>query len=234
MTAEAEGTDKPAMDEVTHADLPAPARGGRQESCAQRRLDARRATRALRALPGALRRRVGVVELLLLAVLALALAMRLHGITWGLPYNFLDPDEGTIVPKAFHVARGHLNPHWFYYPSLYFYLLAALYWIATPIWALVHHANFLSESSSVLHLGSYFLMGRLLTAAFGTASVYLIYRLGRAAYGAPVGLLAALFLAIEPLHVKYSHVAVTDVPATAFALLSLLLLLKAAQGGGRR
>ena len=57
--------------------------------------------------------------------------------------------------------------------------------------------------------------------AFGTASVYLVYRLGRVAYGRPVGLLAALFLAVEPLHVKYSHIAVTDVPATTLSLLAL-------------
>ena len=190
--------------------------------------------RDVRTWPGQLRRRLGPFELLLLAVLALALAFRLHGVTWGLPYNFLDPDEGTIVPKAFHVARGHLNPHWFYYPSLYFYLLAALYWLATPIWAIAHQANFLSSASFVVDQGHYFLLGRLLSVGFGTASVYLVYRLGRVAYSRPVGLLAALFLAVEPLHVKYSHVAVTDVPATAFSLLALVLLVTAAKGGGRR
>ena len=47
------------------------------------------------------------------------------------------------------------------------------------------------------------------------------------------GLLAALFLAVEPVHVRYSHVAVTDVPATAFSLLALVLLVGAAQGRGR-
>ena len=49
----------------------------------------------------------------------------------------------------------------------------------------------------------------------GTASVYLVYRLGRVAFGRPAGLLAALFLAVAPLHVAYSHMAVTDVTAVA-------------------
>jgi 4-amino-4-deoxy-L-arabinose transferase-like glycosyltransferase len=117
---------------------------------------------------------------------------------------------------------------------LYFYLLAALYWLATPVWAVLHQSNFLSEASFVVDQGQYFLLGRLLSVAFGMASIYLVYRLGRAAYSRPVGLLAALFLAVEPLHVKYSHVAVTDVPATAFSLLALVLLVTAAKGGGRR
>ena len=62
----------------------------------------------------------------------------------------------------------------------------------------------------------------------GTASVYLVYRLGRDAFGRPAGLLAALFLAVAPLHVAYSHMAVTDVTAVAFSLLALVLLQRAA------
>ena len=86
--------------------------------------------RWVRAVPAGvarLWRRHGVVGVVLVGLLALALALRLHGVTSGLPYNFLNPDEGTIVPKAFNVARGHLNPQFFFYPSLYFYLLAAVY-----------------------------------------------------------------------------------------------------------
>ena len=68
-----------------------------------------------------------------------------------------------------------------------------------------------------------------MVATCGVVSVYLIYRLGKEAFSRPVGLLAALFLAVEPLHVRYSHVAVTDVPATMFGLLALLLFLRAAR-----
>ena len=68
----------------------------------------------------------------------------------------------------------------------------------------------------------------------GVTSVYLIYRLGKEAFSRPVGLLAALFLAVEPLHVRYSHLAVTDVPATMFGLLALLLFVRAARLGSPR
>ncbi|MFA4966452.1 MAG: glycosyltransferase family 39 protein, partial [Thermoleophilia bacterium] len=171
---------------------------------------------------------------LLLAVLALALALRLKGVAWGLPYSFVNVDESTVLPKAFAVARGHLDPRFFYYPSLFFYLVGGLYVVATPVlWAL-RGANPLAQSSFVVDPGPYFLLARLLSVALGTASVYLLYRLGRAAYGRPAGLLAALFLAVTPLHVAYSHMAVTDVAATAFSLAALWLLLEAARGRGRR
>jgi len=177
---------------------------------------------------------LGASGALLLAVLALALVLRLDGIGWGLPYSFVNADESTVVPRAFAAARGHLNPQFFYYPSLYFYLLGTLYLVATPVLWLLRHGNPLAMGAFVVDPGPYFLLGRLLSAAFGTFSVYLVYRLGRAAYGRPAGLLAALFLAVTPLHVAYSHMAVTDVTATALSLLALLLLILAAQGRGRR
>jgi 4-amino-4-deoxy-L-arabinose transferase-like glycosyltransferase len=176
---------------------------------------------------------VGVSGALLLAVLALALVLRLDGIAWGLPYSYVNADESTVVPKAFAAARGHLNPQFFFYPSLYFYLLGALYVVASPLLWLVRHGNPLAMGSYVVDPGPYLLLGRLLSAAFGTASVYLVYRLGRAAYGRPAGLLAALFLAVTPLHVAYSHMAVTDVTATALSLLALVLLQDAAKGRRR-
>jgi 4-amino-4-deoxy-L-arabinose transferase-like glycosyltransferase len=173
-------------------------------------------------------RRLGLTGALLLAILSLALALRLKGIDWGLPYSFVNADESTVVPKAFAAARGHLNPQFFFYPSLYFYLMGGLYLLAAPVWWLLGNGNFLAQTSFVVDAGPYFLLGRLLSVAMGTASVYLVYRLGRDAFGRPAGLLAALFLAVAPLHVAYSHMAVTDVTAVAFSLLALALLQRAA------
>jgi len=177
-------------------------------------------------------RRFGLAGALLLAILVLALALRLKGVTYGLPYSFVNADETMVIPKAFHAAQGHPNPQFFFYPSLYFYLTGALYLLAAPVWWLLGHGNFLAQTSFVVDNGPYFLLGRLLSVAMGTASVYLVYRLGRDAFGRPAGLLAALFLAVTPLHVAYSHMAVTDVTAVAFSLLALVLLLQAA--GPRR
>ena len=178
------------------------------------------------------RRRVGIAGVLLAAILVLALALRLKGIAWGLPYSFVNADESMVVPKAFAAARGHLNPQFFFYPSLYFYLTGALYLLAAPVWWLLGNGNLLSQTSFVVDPGPYFLLGRLLSVAMGTASVYLVYRLGRVAFGRPAGLLAALFLAVAPLHVAYSHMAVTDVTAVALSLLALVLLQRAAAPGG--
>ena len=177
-------------------------------------------------------RRPGIAGLLLLAVLVLALALRLKGVTYGLPYSFVNADESTVLPKAFAAARGHLNPQFFFYPSLYFYLVAAVYVPAAAAWWLLGNGNLLATTSFVTDPGPYFLLGRLLSVAMGTASVYLVYRLGRDAFGRAPGLVAALLFAVAPLHVAYSHMAVTDVTAVALSLLALVLLQQAAIRGG--
>jgi len=171
---------------------------------------------------------------LLAAVLILASALRLKGIAWGLPYSFINADENTVMPIAFRAAQGHVNPGFFFYPSFYFYLVAAATLVATPVLWLVKHADPLTLRAFVIDPGPYFLIGRLASAAAGVAAVYFLYRIGRTAFGRPAGLAAALLLAVAPLAVTYSHVAVTDMTATALALLAIWLLLEAAQGRGRR
>ncbi len=176
------------------------------------------------------RRRVGLTGALLALILLLALALRLKGVGYGLPFSFVNADESTVVPKAVAAARGHLNPQFFFYPSLYFYLAGAVYVLAAPFWWLLGKGDLLSLTSFVVDPTPYFLLARLLSVAAGTASVWLVWRLGRDAFGAAAGLLAALFLAAAPLHVAYSHMAVTDVTAVALSLLALALLQQAAAG----
>ena len=181
------------------------------------------------------RRSRALVLVLLAAVLVLAAALRLKGIAWGLPYSLVNVDESTVLPKAFGAARGGLNPQFFYYPSFFFYVVGAVYLLATPALWLLTGANPLAVASFVTDPAPYFVLGRLVSAAAGTATVYLVYRLGREAFGRPAGLVAALLLAVAPLHVAYSHMAVTDVTATMLSVLALLLLYQAAKGaGGRR
>ncbi|HEX6678379.1 MAG TPA: glycosyltransferase family 39 protein [Actinomycetes bacterium] len=72
--------------------------------------------------------------------------------------------------------------------------------------------------------GSHDLVARLLAVAFGLATVYLVYRLGRLLYGQAVGLLAAALLALCPYHVVVTRQVLLDGPLTFFATLTLYLL----------
>ena len=66
--------------------------------------------------------------LALVPVWGIAAFLRLWGIGFGLPDDF-HPDEPTVIETAFRMASfGDLNPHFFTWPSLFFYLNALSYW----------------------------------------------------------------------------------------------------------
>jgi 4-amino-4-deoxy-L-arabinose transferase-like glycosyltransferase len=141
--------------------------------------------------------------LALAAILLLAAVLRLVGIRYGLPFPLLDPDEASIVPRAWRMVHGGgLDPHWFDYPSGLMYVLA-------PFQAWQHQPSYLAA--------------RLIVAAFGIGAVAGSWWLGRVAYGRRAGLVAAAAVAVCSSHVAYSHVAVTDVPLTAAIAVSLAL-----------
>jgi 4-amino-4-deoxy-L-arabinose transferase-like glycosyltransferase len=140
----------------------------------------------------------------LAAILALAAALRLVGIEYGLPFgSLLNPDEQNIVPRAWGMVHGAgADPHWFDYPTLLLYVLA-------PFQAWQDHPSYLTA--------------RVIVAVFGIAAVAAAWWLGRAAYGKTAGLVAAAAVAVETIGVAYSHMAVTDVPMTALIAVSLAL-----------
>ena len=80
----------------------------------------------------------------------------------------------------------------------------------------------------------FYLWGRAVTALFGTATVFLVFRIGMR-WGARHALLAAGLMAVLPSHVRESHYVLTDVPMTFFTSLTFLLTLRAprAQHDGR-
>ena len=140
----------------------------------------------------------------LLAILGLAGALRAVGIQYGLPFPLLNPDEESIVPRAWRMAHGAgLDPDWFEYPTLVIYVLAPF-------------QNWADEPS--------YLAGRLVVLALGLAAVAATWWLGARAYGLVAGGVAAACVAVETTHVAYSHVAVTDVPLTLGVAASLALM----------
>src|SRR5262249_7752680 len=73
---------------------------------------------------------------------------------------------------------------------------------------------------------------RLLSAAFGVATVWGVAEIGKRAFEPAVGRVAALFLALACLHVRDSHFGVTDTPMTAMVIFAVLLILRWRQQGG--
>src|SRR4051812_46125585 len=82
----------------------------------------------------------------LAAILVLAATLRLVGLEYGLPFGLLNPDEQSIVPRAWRMVHGGgLDPHWFDYPTLVMYLIA-------PFQAWQSHPSYLAARAVVLVL----------------------------------------------------------------------------------
>jgi len=153
-------------------------------------------------LPQSLPTRASI--LLLGAVLGLAGLLRAVGAASGLPLPLLNPDETSIVPRAWAIANGDgLDPGWYDYPSLLFLVLA--------------------PAQLGLDAPSYG-AARVVAVSLGVLGVGAAWWLGRVAVGTLSGLATAAVVAVATTHVAYSRMAVTDVLLTLGVTVCLALL----------
>ncbi|MEP6918759.1 MAG: glycosyltransferase family 39 protein, partial [Acidobacteriota bacterium] len=169
--------------------------------------------------------RLGRGWMVLAAIVALAAALRILALGYGLPATY-NPDETPIMNRALAFAKGDPNPHNFLYPSLYFYALFAwevLFFVVGRIAGLFESLNAFQQEFFV-NPSRLFLAGRALTAGFGIATVPALYWYGRRLYGTTTGLVAAAFLAVAPIAVRDAHYVKLDVPVTLFVVLAHAML----------
>jgi hypothetical protein len=165
------------------------------------------------------------VWLLLGLLLALGAFARIWGNGYGLPHTY-HPDEGHIVNRAIRFHGGDLDPRFFNWPSLYMYLLSGVYGL---IFGLKGVVESFSESPT-----PFYLIGRTLTALMGTATIAVVYAMGGRLYGMTVGALAAIFLAVNLLHIRDSHYITTDVPLTFLLSVAVLFTFRHWRDGRSR
>jgi hypothetical protein len=156
----------------------------------------------------------------LAAIVLLGAAFRLFPIWFGLPYPHARPDEETAVGRAAAMLGGDLNPRFFHWPSLTFYLFAGAYRAASLARSALSIEPALSPVQQLI-------LSRVLVALAGTFTIVVLFRLARRITDTTTALIAAAFLAVAVLHVRESHFAMTDVLMTLFLTISLALLARA-------
>jgi hypothetical protein len=147
------------------------------------------------------------LRLALGTVLFLAAALRFTGLSWGLRHTPHIDERYFVENVALMLSEGDPDYRFYEYPGLFFYLL---YPVLSPI------------EPGVPAGADAYLVARALVAAFGVASVGLVYLLGTRLAGPITGLVAALFLAVSPVEVQTAHGVRPDVVLEAFVLLALL------------
>jgi len=173
--------------------------------------------------------------LVLALILVVGAALRLYGLNWD-GGHWLHPDErqiyfvtlGLAWPDSLAQAlspASPLNPHFFAYGSLPFYLLKIVAALMGSVWPLVRDPD-------NLHLA-----GRPLAVLFDLGTVCLTYRLGRRLWagqeGRRLALAAAALISVAVLHIQLAHFYTVDPVLTFFVLLTLNLAADVARQGGR-
>jgi 4-amino-4-deoxy-L-arabinose transferase-like glycosyltransferase len=147
----------------------------------------------------------------------------------GIPFA-VGVDEPEIMLRVLAMLKtGDFNPHFFDYPGLIFYVEVPVAIGRFLVGAILGQWDSLDTADPA----AFYFWARALTALFGIATVFLTYRVG-IRWGTRQGLLAAGLLAVLPLHVRESHFVLADVPATFFAMLSLLVSLVAHERGSAK
>lgn len=147
---------------------------------------------------------------LLAAILTLATALRL----WGINHEIYT-DENKVLSPSVRMAQGQqeprLYPHGSHYPHFYQNILAISF--VPPALLGIPYPN------STPALDIYTLISRVISAAFGIATVFMTYVVGKQLGSPRLGLLSSLFIAVIPLHVKYSHYTHVELPLGFFTML---------------
>ena len=161
-----------------------------------------------------------------LGVFLVALGLRLFGLRYGLPAVY-NPDEVAIMSRALAFAKWDFNPHNFLYPSFYFYGLFAWEGLTALLAVATRSVDSFAAFQREFFLDPtrVFVAGRLLTALLGAGTVVATGVLASRVtpvYGGLAGVLAALLLAVAPLHVLNSHYVKHDVPVTFLIVLAYL------------
>jgi hypothetical protein len=176
-----------------------------------------------------------VQYIILSLILLLAAAFRFYGLAWDGGYLF-HPDERKILLVAsglrlpanvleFFSSDSPLNPKFFAYGSFPIYLLKMLSVFAPPSSLVVPwREDFVAMA----------MLGRALSALFDLGTIALTFLLARRLYGATVGLLAAVCLALTVLHIQLAHFYAVDTLLTMLVVATMYFAARFAQTRARR
>jgi 4-amino-4-deoxy-L-arabinose transferase-like glycosyltransferase len=173
--------------------------------------------------------------LILLGVMVVGLVLRLGGLSYGLPYLY-HPDEPLGATVALNMLKtGDLNPHFFGYGSLFFYLNALAY---IPYFLLGRLLNVFHSPADIpnlqmlaLGVGQTFMpaqivLGRLVSVGEGMACIPVAYWIGSRLSNRRVGLLAAGCVALSPTDVIHSQFITPNILTTLMVLLTLAAIIR--------
>lgn len=162
------------------------------------------------------------------AILLTALILRLGSIRFGLP-ALNDPDELMFELGAVRMLRGPtLNPGWFGHPATTTMYVLALVDIGmfTTGWIAGWWPSIKAFGDVIYADPTWVILpGRVAMTLFAIGVIALTWRLGRRLVDPLAASVAALLLAVSPVHITWSQIIRSDMMGCFFLLLAMLAAL---------
>ena len=180
-------------------------------------------------------RRLLTPRVLIIAVLALALALRFYGLAWDDGFGFTPhPDERAILDRVigisppalgeiellFDAEQSPWNPRWFNYGSFPLYMLKFAQILGEPL---------LGDDINDIRV-----LGRAVSGLADVATVLAVYGIAALVFDRRTGLLAALLTALAVIHIQLSHFFAVDTLQAMLAVAALYFMVKVAREGRMR
>ena len=181
----------------------------------------------------ALRAAASPAHLVLYALLAVGLVLRVKNNGYGLPYVY-NVDEGShFTARAIGMLGGDWDPGYYQNPSAFTYLANFALRLRFG------HGNPFGEFGAVIEAykldpTQIYETTRSLAAVLCMIGVVAIFWAGRRLWSTGVGIAAAALLTFAFLPVSYSRIAVTDVGTLAPVALAVVAAARIGEGGSRR
>ncbi len=171
--------------------------------------------------------RVRPAAWLTLIVLAAA-ALRFYGLAWGAPYFHFHFDEHYVFLGA-DLLRQSMKaaatlPKFFMYGPVPMHLLNGIVWVHD-------HASSALDLKTFDDQVTYMVMGRAISAAMGTLTVWVLYFVAKRVAGPVAGLIAAALLATTVVHIAESHSFRVDLTMLFFVVVAWLFAQRIVERG---
>lgn len=162
-------------------------------------------------------------------ILIFSAIVRLKGLSTGLPLHTLYDEQETLQTLLQLLRGSNFDPKTFVYPGLAYFIYLPFLGLFYAIGFLLGHFDGLISVPDA----SFILVGRIVSALLGIASVYLLFRIGKY-FSTRVALLSMAILAAVPQHIEFSHILRPEIPAVFFMLLATYQLLDIYQAPGKK
>ncbi len=169
--------------------------------------------------------RISQPQLLLTLIIFLSIGLRLWNVGWSLPQF---GEEGIPLRTAYEMWNGEkggfdFSPSTFVYPAFTFYLqfiIQSVHFLVGSLIGAYHGADSFRQVWTT-DPSAFVVIGRITSILFDLGSIILAYLIGRRHLNTTAGIVAAVFVAVNPLHIQEAHWINVDTPLTFFVLLTL-------------